>query len=247
MVDRLDGKSAIVTGAGSGIGRAIALRFAQEGCRVIAADLTDSVETLASESDEVLAFRCDVSDADDVRRLENEARARFGGLDILANNAGIAGLSGTALHEYPIDEFDRIHRVNVRGALMVLQAGLRLMLESGGGAVVNTASTGGFRATPGSSGYVISKGGIVMMTRQAGYEYADKNIRVNAIAPGTVHTPMLDGISDELRARLESRSPQGRLAEPSEVASLALFLASDEASHIIGQCYLIDGGRTAGG
>lgn len=246
MGDRLAGKTAIVTGAGSGIGRAIALRFAAEGAQVLAADITDSIDEVAGQSDAISPFHCDVSDRSHVQRLEDEARNRFGGLDILANNAGIGGLSGVPLHEYPIEAFDKTHAVNVRGAFMVLQAGLRLMLESGGGTVVNTASTAGFRATPGSSGYVIAKGGVVMMTRQAGYEYADQGIRVNAIAPGTIRTPLLDNASDELIERLQSRSPEKRLGRPEEVASLALFLASDESSHIIGQCYLIDGGRTAG-
>lgn len=246
MGDRLQGKSAIVTGAGSGIGRAIATRFAAEGAQVIAADVTDAVDDLAAGSEAIHAFRCDVGEESEVRRLEAEARRRFGGLDILANNAGIGGGSGVLLHEYRIEEFDRVHRVNVRGAFLVLQAGIRLMLESGGGSVVNTASTGGFRATPGSSGYIISKGGMVMMTRQAGYEYADKGIRVNAVAPGTVRTPILDHVPAETVRRLESRAPEGRLGTPEEVANLALFLASDESTHIIGQCYLIDGGRTAG-
>lgn len=246
MGDRLAGKSAIVTGAGSGIGRAIALRFASEGARVLAADITDAVEETAAQSDAISAIHCDVSDQAQVQRLEDEARIRFGGLDVLANNAGIGGLSGVPLHEYSIEAFDRVHAVNVRGAFMVLQAGLRLMLESGGGAVVNTASTAGFRATPGSSGYVIAKGGVVMMTRQAGYEYANQGIRVNAIAPGTIRTSILDDVSDDMIERLQSRSPENRLGRPEEVASLALFLASEESTHVIGQCYLIDGGRTAG-
>lgn len=246
MGGRLAGKSAIVTGAGSGIGRAIALRFATEGAEVLAADISDSVRETAAQSNSITPILCDVSDQEHVQRLEEEARKRFGGLDVLANNAGIGGLSGVPLHEYPIEAFDRAHAVNVRGAFMVLQSGIHLMLDSGGGTVVNTASTAGFRATPGSSGYVIAKGGVVMMTRQAGYEYADKGIRVNAVAPGTIQTPILDGISDELMEELQSRSPEKRLGRPEEVASLALFLASDESSHIIGQCYLIDGGRTAG-
>ncbi|MDV7240539.1 MULTISPECIES: SDR family oxidoreductase [Rhodococcus] len=246
MSNRLAGKTAIVTGAGSGIGQAITLRFAAEGATVLAADVNDGVEAVARESELILPFRCDVSDDSDVRRLESEAQARFGGLDILVNNAGIGGASNTPLHEYPIEVFDKVHSVNLRGAFLVLQAGLRLMLSSGGGSVVNTASTGGFRATPGSSGYIISKGGMVMMTRQAGYEYAAKGIRVNAIAPGTIRTPILDSAPDEVVASLEARSPEGRLGTATEVANLALFLASDEASHIIGQCYVIDGGRTAG-
>ncbi|MBS9376459.1 SDR family NAD(P)-dependent oxidoreductase [Rhodococcus sp. B50] len=246
MANRLMGKTAIVTGAGSGIGRAIALRFAAEGATVLASDVTEGVEAIARESELIFPFRCDVSSDSDVAALEAEAQSRFGGLDILVNNAGIGGASDTPLHEYPIEVFDKVHSVNLRGAFLVLQAGLRLMLASGGGSVVNTASTGGFRATPGSSGYIISKGGMVMMTRQAGYEYAARGIRVNAIAPGTIRTPILDSAPDEVVARLESRSPEGRLGTADEVANLALFLASDEATHIIGQCYVIDGGRTAG-
>jgi NAD(P)-dependent dehydrogenase (short-subunit alcohol dehydrogenase family) len=245
MGDRLAGKTAVVTGAGSGIGRAIALRFAAEGAAVLAVDVSGDEKLTAKEAANIEPYRCDVGEVDEVRALEAAVMDRFGGLDVLANNAGIGGVTAP-LHDYPIETFDAVHRVNVRGAFLVLQAGLRCMLASGGGSVVNTASIGGFRATPGSSAYIISKGGMVMMTRQAGLEYAARGIRVNAVAPGIIETPILDNASDELLSMLAAQVPQGRLGRPEEVASLALFLASDEASHITGQCYVIDGGRSAG-
>lgn len=244
---RFNGKTALVTGAGSGIGRAIAARLVRDGARVIVTDVSgkqdEVAETLGSL---VVARRLDVGCEEDVRATEEWISHEFGGLDILINNAGIA--VGHALtHEYPLEQFDTVMRVNVRGAYMVLQAGLRLMVRNGGGAVVNTASIGGFRATPMSGPYIISKGAIVMMTRVAALEYADRNIRVNAIGPGTTDTAILENASDELLEMLKARIPQKRLGTADEIANVATFLADDtEASHVTGQVWVIDGGRSAG-
>ncbi len=243
---RLQDKVTIVTGAGSGIGRAIVVRFAAEGARVMALDVNGSEQKVATTAQGVVVpMHCDVSREEDIVAVVAECRRRYGRLDVLCNNAGIGG-ARKRIHELSMLEWDRVIDVNVRGAFMVLKHCLPLMLESGGGAVVNTASIGSFRATPGSSAYITSKGAMMMLTQTAALEYVKDNIRVNAVCPGTIETPILDGATPETMAMLLSRIPQGRLGKPEEVAALALFLASDEASHITGQGYLIDGGRSAG-
>lgn len=244
---RFDGKIALVTGGASGIGAAITRKLHAEGATVIVADISGKQDESAAElGDRAVARQLDVSDESEVRSTQEWVLATFGGLDILANNAGIGG--STALtHEYPVDAFDKVINVNLRGQFLVLQAGLRLMLASGGGAVVNTASIGGFRATPQSVGYIASKGGIVMLTRTAALEYATQNIRVNAVGPGVIHTPILDNSGPALLEMLKSQVPQGRLGTPEEIANVVAFLADDEqASHVNGQVWVVDGGRSAG-
>lgn len=243
---RIDNKTALITGAGSGIGRAIAERFVAEGAHVIAADVSGAEEKLAAQHPgRITPYRCDVASPEQVEALFAFVRRNFERLDILCNNAGI-GNANTRVHETELAEWDRIMGVNLRGFFLVLKHATGLMLAQGGGAVVNTASLGGFRATPGSAAYITSKGAQVMLTRNAALDYARDNIRVNAVCPGIVESPMVAGMSADLRASLEAQIPQGRVCRPEEVAALALFLASDEASHITGQCYVIDGGRSAG-
>lgn len=247
-MSRLPHKIAIVTGAGSGIGRAIALRFAAEGARVIAvARRLETLQSVAAEAQgEVVPHACDISQPDQVALLGEFCRQRYGRLDVLANNAGIGGDSNKRLHELSIESFDRVMSVNVRGAFLVLRQAIALMLEGGGGAIVNMASIGSFRATPGSGAYITSKGALLMMTRTAALEYVKDNIRVNAVCPGVIRTAILDSASPELIQTLQARVPQGRMGTPEEVASVALFLASDEASHVTGASYYVDGGRGAG-
>ena len=247
-MSRLPHKIAIVTCAGSGIGRAIALRFAAEGARVIAvARRLETLQTVAAEArGEVVPFACDISQPDQVAALGEFCRKRHGRLDVLANNAGIGGDSNKRLHELSIESFDRVMNVNVRGAFLVLRQAVALMLESGGGAIVNMASIGSFRATAGSGAYITSKGALLMMTRTAALEYVKDNIRVNAVCPGVIRTAILDNAPPELIETLQARVPQGRMGTPDEVASVALFLASDEASHVTGASYYVDGGRGAG-
>lgn len=245
MAGRLDGKIALVTGGGSGLGESIARKFAAEGATVVVADLSGRQDEVAeSIGERAVARELDVADAASVAVTEQWLRETYGRLDVLANNAGING-PAMLTHEYPIEEFDRVLGVNLRGAFMVQQAGLRLMLDQGG-AIVNTASIGGLYATPTASAYITSKGGVVMMTKTAALEYATKGIRVNAVAPGIIRTPWIDRLDAELVDQLAAQVPQGRIGESDEAANVAAFLASDEASHVTGQVWLVDGGRSAG-
>lgn len=242
MTDRLHGRVALVTGAASGIGRAIAERFIAEGAIVIAADVSDRITAVAQEIGATPRI-LDVSDPTDVAATEEWVRAAFGGLDVLANNAGIPG-GQARIHETALEDWDRVFSVNTRGHFLMLQAGLRLMLGRGG-SIVNTASLAGLRATPLTSAYVASKGAVVQLTKAAALEYAADGIRVNAIAPGVVQTPILDAWDEENLAKIYASVPLGRGADPAEIARVAAFLASDEASFVTGQIWAIDGGRTA--
>jgi NAD(P)-dependent dehydrogenase (short-subunit alcohol dehydrogenase family) len=243
---RLDGKIALVTGAGAGIGRAVALRFADEGAQVIAVARGEAVESLpAQSSGRIEARRCDIADPEQVAELASHCRRQFGRLDVLCNNAGVGGRSQVRIHELDLADWDRVMHTNLRGAFLVMKHMLPLMLDAGGGSIVNMASIGSFRATPGSSAYITSKGGLLMLTRTAALEYVDDNIRVNAVCPGVTRTEILANLPPEMTEMLTSRVPMGRMGTPEEVASLTLFLASDEASYITGAAYIIDGGRSA--
>jgi NAD(P)-dependent dehydrogenase (short-subunit alcohol dehydrogenase family) len=245
---RLQGKVALVTGASSGIGRAVAVRFAAEGASVFAVARRAQIEALPQEiGGDVFGWRADISNPDDVAAMIEALRKRFGRLDILCNNAGTGSTPGVRLHEVPLEDWDRVMNTNLRGAFLVLRAAIPLMIEGGGGSIVNMASIGSFRASPGSSPYITSKGGMLMLTRTAALEYIRDNIRVNAVCPGMTHTAILDQLSPEqLGLLLAQRSPLGRMNTPEEVAALTLFLSSDESSGITGAAYIIDGGRSAG-
>lgn len=246
MGGRLQGKVALVTGAGSGIGEAIAVKFVAEGARVVVADVSGRQnEVAAGLGDAAIPYQLDVNDDAAIDALEAYLRDELGGIDVLANNVGV---NGPALrsHEYPLEDFDRVIRINVRQLFRVQQVGLRLMLAKGGGSIVNTASIGGLLATPAAAAYITSKGAVVMMTKTAALEYARDNIRVNAIGPGITRTPWLDKLDPELIETLAQQVPQGRVGESAEMANVAAFLASDEASHVSGQLWVIDGARSAG-
>jgi NAD(P)-dependent dehydrogenase (short-subunit alcohol dehydrogenase family) len=250
MAIRLKGKNAIVTGAGSGMGRAIAEAFAREGAMVLCADISgQQEETVAAIGEQALALHVDVTASEDIRRMIATAEARFGRLDILVNNAGIGGGMGP-FHEQDDDAFDRVIAVNLRGVFLGMKYGIVSMLKTGGGTIVNTASAAGLVGTPGLSSYGASKGGVVQLTKTAALEYAQQNIRVNAICPGLVWTAMVPG-SDGSRVPPAGTPPpqgmpMGRWGLDTEIAATAVFLASDEAGYLTGAALPVDGGFTAG-
>lgn len=247
-MQRFAGKVAVVTGAASGIGRACVHRLVAEGAQVAGLDRDPAklAATAASAGGEVAEVVCDVADMAAIDAAVAEVIARFGKIDVLVNNAGIGPSRRVRFHEQTPEEWDRVMDVNVRGMFLVQRAIIPHMLANGGGAIVNMASIGSYRATALSSSYITSKGAVLMMTRAAAMDYAKDGIRVNAVCPGTTNTDILANSSQEMIDMLVSRSPQGELVEPEEVAALVAFLACDEVPHITGASYLIDAGRSAG-
>jgi len=245
---RFTGKSVIVTGGASGIGLACVEAFAAEGASVAIADIDvargeAAAVRLGAEGRSVRFVACDVARASDAEALVRAVLDWTGRLDVLVNNAGILAAGDILTLEE--SAFDRVLAVNLKGAFLVGRAAARVMVERGGGAIVNMGSVNGILAIPDQLAYVVSKGGLHQLTRAMALALADKGVRVNAIGPGSIATDLLRQVmTDEVaRKRILSRTPMGRLGEPAEVARLALFLASEEASYITGQIVYIDGGR----
>ncbi|MBR4262148.1 MAG: SDR family oxidoreductase [Bacilli bacterium] len=244
-MDRLKDKVCLITGAASGFGREMTLLFAKEGAKVIAADYNEKIlDMYRPEDGDITPVVCDVTNHEQVINTVNLARTKFGRLDVLCNNAGINNKKPYRTHEYPVEEWDQLYNVLVRGAFLVLRESLQLMLESGGGSVINTGSIGAFRATVGSTAYCSAKGAIRMMTTNAAAEYVKDNIRINSVCPGIFNTAILDGLQPDVLDALAAQVPMGKIGEPIDMAYLALFLASDESKYITGQNWLIDGGRS---
>jgi len=220
---RFAGRTALVTGAGGGIGRAIALGLAAEGARVVAVGRrTEALEETARQAgDRVLAHVCDIGDADAVNDLHDRILNYYGGLDVLVSNAAV-GVSAT-FHETSVDDLDAVIATNIRGTYLTLQTGIRLMLASGGGNAVVVGSLGGLRPAPRASAYGMSKAATHAMARHAAAEYARNAIRVNVVAPGATDTALLAAADDDVRATVAQAIPNGHIATAEQVARVALF------------------------
>ncbi|MGA7671232.1 MAG: glucose 1-dehydrogenase [Nitrolancea sp.] len=248
---KLTGRVALITGGGSGIGRAISIVFAQEGAQVVTASrtLAHAKETARLAGGDTLALQVDVSDEASVQRMVDAAIERFGRVDILCNNAGTG--TNKSIVEVEPEEWDRVFAVNVRGVYLCTRAVLPQMLERHDGVIVNIASVLGLVGVPKRAAYCASKGAVITLTKQVATEFAGEGIRCNCICPGTVDSPWVGRLLDETddppaaRRALEQRHPLGRLATTGEVAHAALYLASDDAGFMTGSSLVMDGGQIA--
>lgn len=245
MTNEFEGKTAIVTGAASGIGAAIARALAGAGARVVCADIdADDVERIAKEIGGIPAI-ADISDGDAVQALVKRAEDETGAVHLMVNNAGIGGAQAP-VGEYPVDSWEKVIAINLTGVFLGLRYGIPAIQRAGGGAIVNMASILGAVGTQGSCAYVAAKHGVVGLTKAAALEYATKGIRVNAIGPGYIDTPLLSAnLDDDQLKGIAALHPMQRLGTDTEVADLTLFLLSDRASFITGSYHLVDGGYTA--
>jgi NAD(P)-dependent dehydrogenase (short-subunit alcohol dehydrogenase family) len=249
---RLDGKVCVITGAGGGMGRDAAQLFTQEGAKVCAADVdaNAAAETVAGCSDgTAFAHQVDVADEASVAAMMTATKDHFGGIDVLYNNAGISPADDASVLDTTTDAWDRVQAVNTKGVFLCCKHGIPHLLERGSGSVINVAS---FVAIVGAAtsqiSYTASKGAVLSMTRELAVQFARQGVRVNALCPGPVETPLLLRIFGDDPAALERRRnhwPTGRLAKAREVVNGALFLASDESSYVTGATFLVDGGLTA--
>src|SRR5437588_764835 len=249
-MNRLDQKVAVITGAAGGIGREAAILFSAEGARVCVADVgREAGEKTASECRNAFFFAADVSDPKSVQEMYAETEKRYGRIDVLYNTAGIMPPDDDSILATEPDAWDRVQAVNAKGVYLCCKYGIPHLLESGGGSVINVAS---FVALVGAAtsqiAYTASKGAVLAPSRELAVEFARRGVRVNALCPGPVETPLLLRLFEEDPAAFERRRvhlPMGRLAQAREIANAALFLASDESSYVTGAAFLVDGGLTA--
>lgn len=246
MAGRIEGKVAVVTGGSSGIGREAAVRFAEEGAKVCVVDLADGPGEEVARLTEGLFVHADVTRTGDVKSMYAEAAERYGGIDVLFNNAGISPPDDASILETEEDAWERVQNINLKSVYLCCKYGIPYLLERGGGSVINTAS---FVAVMGAAtsqiSYTASKGGVLAMSRELGVQFARQGVRVNALCPGPVNTPLLQELfakDPEKAQRRLVHLPMGRFAEAREIANAALFLASDESSYVNASTFLVDGG-----
>lgn len=252
---KLDGKAAIITGAGSGIGQAAAILFAREGARVTVADVSvsrgqDTVAQIEMNGQNAIFAHVDVTQASQVQRMVQATIDAFGRLDILFNNAG-TNLAAT-ITETGEEDWDRVMAVNVKGVFLGCKYAIPAMIQTGGGVIINTSSAAGIVGLRGLAAYTASKGAVLQLTRNIALDYAQYKIRANILCPGVTESPMtLEVIEthpdpEAMRLRMERGRPMGRMAKPEEIARAALFLASEDSSFMTGAPLIVDGGYTAG-
>jgi len=248
MAGQFEGKVALITGAGSGIGRATAVAFAKEGANVVSADISvdngeETVRLIKDIGGEATFIKADISEADEAEMLIHRTVEKFGRLDCAHNNAGITGQS-TPLADCSLDEWDAVMNLNLRGTFLCLKYEIMQMLKQGSGAIVNTSSTMGVVAHGNGPAYVASKHGIIGLTRSAALAYVKNNIRVNAVCPGNTETPIFDHLKKNMTDVYEglvAATPIGRFAQPDEIANAVIWLCSDAASYCTGHAMVVDG------
>ena len=254
MAGQLDGKTALVTGGGSGIGRSTSLAYAREGARVVVADMNveggeETVQMIVEAGGQAILVHADVSDPAGTQLMVDRAVEAFGSLDCAFNNAGISG-GGQRRRaaDYEEEDFDRVIRINLKGVWLSMKAEIPQMLQQGSGAIVNTASIMGLIANTGSIAYMAAKHGVNGLTKAAALEYAQDGIRVNSVCPGYINTPLLRPLLDnyeDMEQTIISRHPVGRLGEPEEIAEAVVWLSSPAASFVTGHTMAVDGGYVA--
>jgi NAD(P)-dependent dehydrogenase (short-subunit alcohol dehydrogenase family) len=246
------GKVAFVTGAASGIGRAAALAFAREGASVVVADVSEqgsqeTVRLVEGLGGRAVAVRCDVTRAEDVKAALDRTVGAFGRLDFAFNNAGIEPKKPAPTADYDEEEWNRIIDINLRGVFLCMKYEIPLILKQGGGAIVNTSSGAGIIGIKGSPAYTAAKHGVIGLTRAAALDYAGQKLRVNAVCPGYIDTPMMGrftGDTPEGRSKVIAEEPVGRMGKPEEIADAVVWLCSDSAAFVVGHALVIDGGQT---